>query len=151
MAYAVASNESEAKFCLPYCLAVAASDSRAGLAQFTDERVDDPQVQALAARVRVIHPEGKSEWETGASLPCIVRVRLKKGAVLEKSIGVARGDRDNPMSSNDIVEKYRDCTRAVLSNEQIDHTLSLRQDLESLRDLKELSTILTFGLTPSPK
>ena len=146
MAYPVASNGLQAKFCLPYCLAVAVCDSRAGLAQFEDDRVHDPLVQTLAARVNVVHPEGLSEWGTGTPLPCILRVRLKNGAVLEKSVGAPRGDRDNPMSFNNIVEKYRDCTRDLLSQEQVDRTLTLVQDLETLEDLRELSTIITFGL-----
>ena len=144
MAFPIALDSSQAKFCLPYCLAVAVCDGRAGLVQFSDERVRDAQVQALAARVHVVHPGGQSEWDTGTLLPCLVRVRLRNGAVLEKSVGAPRGDKDNPMSFDDIVDKYRDCTRDLLSEEQIDHTLTLVQRLEKLEDLSELSTMLTF-------
>jgi 2-methylcitrate dehydratase PrpD len=41
-----------AKFSMPYCMAVAYFDRSAGLAQFTDQRVKDPQVLALAAKIR---------------------------------------------------------------------------------------------------
>lgn len=39
------------KFSTPYCMAVAFIDGAAGLGQFTDERSQDPAVQALAARI----------------------------------------------------------------------------------------------------
>ena len=146
MTYAVAHTELEAKFCLPYCLAVAVCDGRAGLGQFTESRISDTQLQALATRVRVIHPDANSEWESGTLLPCTVRLRLKSGTVLEASAGAARGDRDNPMSFDDIVEKYRDCTRDLLSPEQAGRVLRLVQNIEELPDLLELSSILTFGI-----
>lgn len=146
MTYASAGTALEAKFCLPYCLAVAVCDGRAGLGQFTDGRVRDEQVQALAKRVSVTHPGGKSEWDAGAQLPCIVRLRLKSGSVLEASAGAARGDRDNPMTFSDIAEKYTDCTRGVLAAEQAERALTLVRSIETLPDILELSSILTFGI-----
>lgn len=146
MTYPIANTALEAKFCLPYCLAVAVCDGRAGLGQFTDGRIRDEQVQTLARRVSVIHPGGKSEWDTGSMLPCTVRLRLKNGATLEASAGAARGDRDNPMTFDDIVEKYKDCTRGLLTVEQAERVLTLAQNIESLPDILELSSILTFGI-----
>ncbi|HYC44573.1 MAG TPA: MmgE/PrpD family protein [Burkholderiales bacterium] len=146
MTYPVAQTELQAKFCLPYCLAVAVCDGRAGLGQFTGERARDAHVQALAARVRVIHPDGKSEFETGTRLPCTVRVRLKDGTVLEQGAGAARGDRENPMTFEDIVEKYRDCTRGLLAAEKAERVLTLVQDIENAPDLGELFSILTFDI-----
>jgi 2-methylcitrate dehydratase PrpD len=146
MAYRVARTELQAKFCLPYCLAVAVCDGRAGLGQFTDERVRDARVQALAARVKVIHPDGKSEFDTGTRLPCTVRVRLKNGTVLEQSAGAARGDRENPMTFEGIVEKYRDCTRGLLAAEKAERVVTLVQNIEDVRDLTELFSILTFDI-----
>ena len=146
MTYPIANTALEAKFCLPYCLAVAVCDGRAGLGQFTDSRVRDENVQTLARRVSVIHPGGKSEWDAGVRLPCIVRLRLKNGAVLEASAGAARGDRENPLTFDDIVEKYKDCTRGLLTLKQAERVLTLAQNIESLPDILELSSILTFGL-----
>ena len=143
MTYPVAHTGLEAKFCLPYCLAVAVCDGRAGLAQFTDERVRDRTVQALAKLVRIVHPDGKGEFETGTLLPCKIRIRLKDGAVLTQSTGAALGDRENPMSFDDIVAKYRDCTRGVLSGAKAERVLDLVQNLENLPDLTELASILT--------
>ena len=146
MAYASATNALEAKFCLPYCLAVAVFDGQAGLKQFTHERVGDARVQALAARVRVVHPGGRSEWETGTQLPCTVRIRCNEGSVLEESVGPPRGDLENPLSRDDILEKYRQCTHGLLSGEHATTILTSIERLESLHDLRVLADILTFGI-----
>ena len=149
MTYAVARTELEAKFCLPFCLAVALCDGQAGLGQFTDERVGDAQVQSMAKRVRIVHPDARSEFETGTLLPCTVRLRLKSGTVLEQGAGPALGDRENPMTFEAIVEKFRDCTRDLLAEEKAERVLTLVQNIEELPDLAELSAVLTFGLNVS--
>ena len=146
MAYPSASNTLEAKFCLPYCVAVAVCDGQAGLRQFTQERVLDAGVQALAARVRVAHPEGKSEWQTGSSLPCKVRIFCTDGVVHEASAGAPKGDRENPVSMRDIIAKYRECTRDCLSHEHATAVLSSIQMLETRHDLRALADVLTFGI-----
>ena len=146
MAYPSASNTLEAKFCLPYCVAVAVCDGQAGLRQFTNERVLDAGVQALAARVRVAHPEGKSEWQTGSSLPCTVRIFCNDGVVHEASAGAPKGDRENPVSMRDIIAKYRECTRDCLSDEHATAVLSSIQVLETRHDLRALADVLTFGI-----
>ena len=150
MAYPSAANALEAKFCLPYCLAVAVCDGQAGVRQFTDERAGDARVQALAARVHVVHPDGKSEWETGTLLPCTLRIGLKDGSVREQSVGPPRGDRDNPLSMDDILEKYRQCTHGLLSEPHAASLLTSIERLESLPDLRALADILTFGIRVKP-
>ncbi len=146
MAYPSASNALEAKFCLPYCLAVAICDGQAGLRQFTNERVLDARVQALAARIRILHPDGKSEWQTGAPLPCKVRLFCNNNTVYEQSAGPPKGDRENPVSMPDIIAKYHECTRDFLCEADAASALSSIQTLESLADIPALAGVLTFGV-----
>lgn len=144
MTYPKAHTGLEGKFSLPYCLAVAVCDQRVGIRQFADTRVDDAQVQALSSRVHIVHPYDKTEWDTGELLPCIVRVRLKDGRVLEQSAGAPRGDPDNPLTWQQIAEKYRDCARELLSEGDAAQTLDLVHRLEELPNLTEVMEILTF-------
>jgi 2-methylcitrate dehydratase PrpD len=146
MTYPAARTALEGKFCLPYCLAVAVCDGRAGLAQFTDGRVRDARVQELAGRVRVVHPGGKSEWEGGARLPCVVRLRLRDGTTLEAGAGAARGDPENPLSYEDIVEKFRDCARDLLAADQVERVTALVGNIEAQPDIEELASLLAFGV-----
>ena len=144
MTYPKAHSGLEGKFCLPYCLAVAVCDQRVGIRQFADTRVNEAQVQSLSDRVHIIHPYNKTEWDTEELLPCIVRVRLNDGRVLEQSAGAPRGDPDNPLSWEQIADKYRDCARELLSEGDVEHTLDLMQRLEELPNLVEVMEILTF-------
>ncbi|MDO8277568.1 MAG: MmgE/PrpD family protein [Burkholderiaceae bacterium] len=149
MNYQSAQTGVEGKFCFPWCIAVAAFDRRAGLGQFTDSRVQDQAVWALARRVTLTHPTGKSEQDTGTMLPCVVRVRLTNGRVFEQSTGAALGDPDNPVLLDEVIEKYRECTLGVLGKEKSERALALTLDLENLDSISELADILTFGPAPA--
>jgi 2-methylcitrate dehydratase PrpD len=144
MTYPKAHTGLEGKFSLPYCLAVAVCDQRVGIRQFADTRVNDPQVQALSSRVHIVHPYDKTEWDTDELLPCIVRVCLKDGRVLEQSADAPRGDPGNPLTWAQIAGKYRDCARELLSEGDAEHTLDLLHRLEELPNLVEVMEILTF-------
>jgi 2-methylcitrate dehydratase PrpD len=93
-----------AKFSQPYCIAAGFVLGNAGLDAFTDERVADPRLRALAARVRYeIDPDNPYPSEyTGH-----VRVRLKSGSWLEERQPHIRGGRHEPLSRAELEEKFR--------------------------------------------
>jgi 2-methylcitrate dehydratase PrpD len=92
------------KFSTPYCIAAGFVLGHAGLDAFTEERVHDPRLRSLAAKVRYeIDPKNPYPNEfTGH-----VRVRLKDGKVLEERQPHLRGGAKEPLSRADIEEKFR--------------------------------------------
>ncbi len=70
--------------------------------------------------------------------PAKVRVVMKNGKVLEASIDKAKGDPENPMSPEEIQEKYRTCCSGILTEPSIEKSISILQDLEDLTRLSEL-------------
>jgi 2-methylcitrate dehydratase PrpD len=97
-----------AKFSTPYCIAVGLVDRRAGLEQFTDERVRDPCLRALAARVDyTIDPSNEYPRNfTGHLL-----VTLRDGATLELQQPHLRGGAREPLSDQDVAAKFADNVR----------------------------------------
>jgi len=97
-------NAYAAKFSQPYCIAAGFVLGHAGLEAFTEERVRDPQLRALAAKVRYeIDPGNPYPNEfTGH-----VRVKLKNGKTLEERQPHIRGGTHEPLSRADVEEKFR--------------------------------------------
>jgi len=97
-------NAYAAKFSQPYCIAAGFVLGHAGLDAFTEERVREPRLRALAARVRYeIDPDNPYPGEfTGH-----VRVRLRGGRTLEERQDHMRGGAKEPLSRADIEEKFR--------------------------------------------
>jgi 2-methylcitrate dehydratase PrpD len=97
-------NAYAAKFSQPYCIAAGFVLGHAGLEAFTEERVRDVRLQALAAKVRYqIDPDNPYPGEfTGH-----VRVRLRDGRTLEERQDHMRGGAKEPLSRADLEEKFR--------------------------------------------
>ncbi|HEX6268108.1 MAG TPA: MmgE/PrpD family protein [Burkholderiales bacterium] len=97
-------NAYAAKFSQPYCIAAGFVLGHAGLDAFTEERVRDPRLLALAAKVRYeIDPDNPYPDEfTGH-----VRVRMKDGGTLEERQAHFRGGAHEPLSRADLEEKFR--------------------------------------------
>ena len=70
-------NGYSAKFSTPYCIAVGFLDGKAGFEQFTDERVNDPTVRALAGKVSYVIDPGNPY---PANFTGHIRATLSNGA-----------------------------------------------------------------------
>jgi 2-methylcitrate dehydratase PrpD len=115
-------NAYAAKFSQPYCIAAGFVLGHAGLDAFTEERVQDPRLRMLAAKVRYeIDPDNPYPDEfTGH-----VRVRLKNGRTIEERQDHLRGGAHEPLSRADIEEKFRlNCAYGGWSTEQAEGLLN---------------------------
>lgn len=92
------------KFSTPYCIAAGFVLGNAGLDAFTDERVADPRLRSVAAKVRYeVDPDNPYPNEyTGH-----IRVKLKGGKVLEERQPHIRGGKHEPLSRADVEEKFK--------------------------------------------
>ncbi len=94
-----------AKFSTPFCMAVGFLDGRAGFQQFTDARIQDPAVLALAAKISyVIDPDNPYPNNfTGHLL-----ATLHDGAVHEVRQDHMRGGAHDPMPPEELQAKFLD-------------------------------------------
>jgi 2-methylcitrate dehydratase PrpD len=94
-----------AKFSTPYCMAVGFFDRRAGFAQFTESRVGDPAVLALASKIRYsINPRDEYPRNFTGHL----RATLKDGSQREIRRPHMRGGVHAPLSSEELEAKFLD-------------------------------------------
>ena len=94
-----------AKFSTPYCMAVGFFDRRAGFAQFTEPRVTDPQVLALASKIRyAINPDDEYPRNFSGHL----RATLNDGRQQEVRRPHMRGGIHAPLSSEELEGKFLD-------------------------------------------
>ena len=122
-------NAYAAKFSQPYCIAAGFVLGHAGLDAFTEERVRDARLRALAAKVRYqIDPDNPYPDEfTGH-----VRVKLRGGKIVEERQGHMRGGAKEPLSRADIEEKFRqNCAYGGWPKKRTDEFLSFSKGLFS--------------------
>jgi 2-methylcitrate dehydratase PrpD len=134
----------EGKFSMQYALAAALVDGCVGLRTFEDDMVRRPDIQDLLARidVRAFAP-GSAEAAggmAGGDGEVRVNVETRAGRRLGERVRYARGAPENPVSTDEVIAKFRDCAAGRLTSGQIqraiDHVVGLRDapDLTGLVD-----------------
>jgi 2-methylcitrate dehydratase PrpD len=138
----------EGKTSIAYCVARSLLDRRIGLAQFTDEKVQDPAARRLMEKVRVeVPPELSAEAARGRitaiAAPATVTVTLRDGSVLSRRVEYYRGDPNRPLTEADVADKFRDCAAAVLDAERTEKALKAITGIEGLSDTADLMKLVT--------
>src|ERR1700744_1874973 len=92
-----------AKFAVPYLLSTGFVHGGVGLSAFTEAAIRDPQVLALAAKVKfVIDPDNPYPNNyTGH-----IKATLKDGSVVEERQPYLRGGAQEPLTRQDVAEKF---------------------------------------------
>ncbi len=128
----------EGKFSMEYCVAIAVLDGRVGLAQFTEEKVIDPQVQQLLQRIKYGRATGPAEKRDLGS-PERVTIKLRDGRRYRHQISVVKGAPLRPLTREERLSKYRECAALALSPKEIERSLALVSNLKTVENITELT------------
>lgn len=109
-----------AKFSLPYLVAVILVRGRAGLAEFTDAAVRDPEVLRVAARV-THELDGSIDYPR--QFVGDVEVTLADGRTVRERQDRPRGGPDAPMTREEVEEKFRGNAGLALSAERVERVI----------------------------
>ena len=129
----------DAKFSLPFLVAVAAVRRGMSVWDLTAEATTD-EVVARVAQVVVPVDDPSLDW--GLELPAgRVVITTRDGRRRERAGDAVPGSADNPMSWQDVVEKFRDNAAAAAtppSEDSVERVIDLVAGLEELADAAEV-------------
>jgi len=130
------------KFSLPFCMALALTEGAVTVSQFTDEKVKEPKIVAIMEKIKIIPaPELRPSGDTAR--PAIVEIALKNGGrVVSTRVDFPQGSIENPISDEELCQKYRSCASGLLSEREIEKSVELIMNLEKIDDIAELLNIL---------
>ena len=128
-----------AKFSVPFCIAAGLVDGAAGLGQFTEEKINDPDILTLAAKVTYrIDPD--NEYPDNYSGH--IRATLRDGTVQEVRQPHMRGGAREPLSGAELATKFHaNCAFGGWSAVQ---AAALEQACEALFDRPGAVTLAAF-------
>jgi 2-methylcitrate dehydratase PrpD len=141
LVYRVPKNGLEGKFSMPYLIARALTDGNVSLDAFTDEAVRNEAVRQLLQRVDMTVDPGLQAGPDG-SRPASVSIRLTNGQTLAATEKFPKGSPQVPMTSGELIAKFRACARGVISETACDRAVSLVGTLEAMRSVRPLVTLL---------
>ncbi len=134
----------EAKFSMPFALAMILLERRAGLAAFADEVVVRPDVRAAMEKIEYAPYEAAEPGYTNVTT--LIDLALTDGRTLSGRADFGKGGTERPMSPAEIRDKFRDCAAAARWPD--DKTTALTETiarLEELDDLRRLTRLLCAG------
>jgi 2-methylcitrate dehydratase PrpD len=140
----------EGKFSIPFCMAIAVVERKAGIAQFEDRKVRDKKVIELMKRVN-LYVDDELEKLGYDQVRSRIRIALKKGRTIEGRYDVARGHPEKPMSWAELGDKFRDCAALVLPDRNAEDVVNLTARVEEMKSLTPLIRALTGGRAKSVK
>ena len=135
-------NSLEAKFSMQFCLAVAILEKQVSLDQFVDEKVNDPRIIELMEKVKLYVDPALTQEKGYASNSAKVKVKLKDGREYAKRVDEAKGTPANPISRNELIEKYKNCAKRVLSEEAVKESIHLITNFEKIENINALMNLL---------
>lgn len=128
----------EGKFSVYHAAAAALALGRVGVAEFSDETVNHPEITALRGRVSAAADGAVNESAA------VVRIRLKGGRSVEASVEHASGSLERPLSDRALEDKVHALADPLLG------PASTREMIEACRNAAQLedASVLASAATP---
>jgi len=127
----------EAQVSVQHAVAVAIVFGKAGLDQFTDACVGDPNVLKLRDKVEVLHAESFS------TIAAAVEITTADGKVHQLAQAAARGSDVNPLSDHDLEDKLRMLAAGWNPHYDVAPLIDAIWTLDKAVDVSKLASLVT--------
>lgn len=101
--------ESSARMSIPFSLAVSLVTGKAGINEFTEQYVNDERVRELTGKVK-IHADEELSKLVPEKRCAVVTVYMKNGVSYQARVDYPKGEPENPLSDDELLEKYMSMT-----------------------------------------
>jgi 2-methylcitrate dehydratase PrpD len=136
--YRIATNELEAKFCLPFLMTALILRRKAGVREFTDEFVKSAPVQQMMPRVSGVF-DSKIEAQGFDKIRSVVEIDLVDGrAIVQAADDRYRGGPDKPFTQDELRAKFADCAQLTMTPARTARALEQIEGVDRLADVGQL-------------
>ena len=135
-------NELQAKFSMEFCMAILLLQRKAGLAEFTDQVVNRPDVRKMIEKVDFgVHPEAEAAGYE--KMTTFIDIELADGRKIGGRADFGKGSPAHPMSDDELATKFRECAAwGKLPKASADKVVDRVFNLEKLESIRELTRLL---------
>jgi len=113
-----------------------------GFKEYTEGNLRDPEILGLAAKIKYILDEDLAKTPASDN-PTKVMLRLADGTVYEETVYAGKGSILNPMTTEEVRQKFREFASMVLPDYKIEAIIETVMGLDSVNNIRELSQLLT--------
>ncbi len=124
----------QGKFSVYHGAAVGLVRGKAGLQEYTDEAVNDPQVKRVREHTTAVGDATVTEDQAH------IEVELENGQTISRFVEASLGNLRRPMTDRQLEQKFRDQAVLALPAEQVEALIALCWRIDELDDVGELIT-----------
>ncbi len=126
---------------LPYCIAIAVTKGNVLPSHFEEETLNDSFVRETIQKVKV-----KANKEIDSLFPKVKRaictITTKNGKSYKKQVDHAKGSKENPLTDEELIAKFRANASTVMSEKRMDEIVDATLDLERFADIGDYMKLL---------
>ena len=123
----------DAQFSLPYSISVALIRGKASIEEYTPEMLYDPEVRGLMSKVTIEHSPELDKIVPQKAFPSEVYIRLKNGKEYYQRVDYCKGDPEEPLTENELVDKFISLAKINISDEN-----RIQSIIEAVRRLDQI-------------
>jgi len=127
---------------LPFALAVAAVRGKVTVDEFTEETVNDPEVQGLIPKLTV-HQDSELYQKVTNSMPGRITVRTTDGREFTDEVLYPKGNPGNRLTEDEFKAKFMEMAVRVLGESQADELYNRSRDLVNVADVADLAPLFS--------
>ena len=133
----------QGKFSMEFCVSILILERKAGLNEYQDAVVQRADVQEMIKRVNFyVDPEAENAGLD--KMTSILKIHLKSGKVLLGRAEFAKGSPANPMSYDEVADKFRGCAEfAKWPSAKSETVIASVKTLENVSDVSQMAAALT--------
>lgn len=131
----------EAKYSIPYIMAVALKYGMVWREQFTEELIKSEELLNFASIVDV-EPDYELDKLYDEKWPSIVEVTLKDGRTLSARRDLPKGEPEFPCTPEDIKDKFLSLASDAVSQQRAEEIWNVIDNLENVHNITELTKLL---------
>jgi len=130
----------EAKFSLPYVAAMALRTGRVRMEAFSDALLEDKELRQLINKVEV-SVDAELEAQFPKRRAANISIETTDGETFEHYAPTRKGDPDNPLTDDELAEKFLELTGSVLGDEGAAALLDALWRLDETADLGAIAAV----------
>jgi 2-methylcitrate dehydratase PrpD len=132
----------DAQFSMPFGAAVAILYRKAGLGEFHPSKIRSEEVKRMMRRVECVK-DPDLEKTFPKQWCATAEIFTKEGKRYFTKVEYCKGDPENPLSWDELIEKFHDLSSGFWTRERLTKIVEQVRNLERIRDLRKWSSLLS--------
>ncbi|MFD1413363.1 MmgE/PrpD family protein [Oceanobacillus jeddahense] len=130
-----------AQYSIPFLVATALYYGAVEPSHISEKHLKNDSIYNLAKKIRMI-PVEDMEKEFPSKRPARVKIKMKNKSVFIKEVKLIKGDPENPLSWDDLINKFHLCSKNFIDYAHREEIVKKIINLERITNLKELTSLL---------